>query len=116
MPPGRPTRYKKRYCKEIIEHCKTGLSFESFAGVIGVHKDTIYEWCKKYPEFSDAKKRAASISLLWWEKEGIDGLRNEYQGGSFNTANWIFNMRNRFKWTNRDTVDENEGDGFEFYE
>lgn len=92
---GRPTEYKKEFCEQIIEHCKTGLSFEAFAGEIGVSKDSLYEWVKVYPEFSDAKKKALDCARLYWEKLGRDHIINDGKK-SLNSAVWIFNMKNRF--------------------
>src|SRR4029077_12895504 len=39
------------------------------AGVIGVARDTIYEWMKRYSEFADACSRAKPMRLLWWERK-----------------------------------------------
>lgn len=74
----------------------SGLSFESFASVAGVHRDTLYEWLAKHREFSDAKKRGEALSLRQWEQLGIDGMLGKVKG--FNATIWIFNMKNRFRW------------------
>jgi hypothetical protein len=76
-----------------------GLSFESFAAECGVHFDTLYEWVKKNPEFSEAKKIGTSLSLKFWEKIGMDGVKGDLK--NFNVAGWIFNMKNRFRWTDK---------------
>ncbi len=54
---GRPTLYRPEYCDRLILHCKKGLSYEAFAGVVDVCVDTLYEWEKVHPKFSEAKKR-----------------------------------------------------------
>lgn len=108
-PEGRPTKYELGYCQKLIDHMAGGLSFESFAGEIGVHRDTLYEWEKVHPEFSDAKKIGTDASLLKWEKIGRDNIINSSEsspgfGGSarsINSAVWIFNMKNRFKWRDK---------------
>jgi hypothetical protein len=84
-----------------------GLSFESFAGVINVNQDTLHEWVKVWPEFSEAKKLAFAKCQLWWEKVGISGLWST-KDSSFNTGVYCFNMKNRFKWT--DKVEVSGGD------
>jgi DNA-binding XRE family transcriptional regulator len=113
---GRPTKYLPEYGSKLIEHMGAGLSFESFAAIIGVHRDTLYEWDKSQPEFSDAIKRAKDACQLFWEKLGIDHVVNisEYDGDSkistsksLNSAVWIFNMKNRFKWRDKQP-DEND--------
>ena len=106
-PIGRPTKYKPEYCEMLIEHMSGGLSFESFAGVINVNQDTLHEWVKVWPEFSEAKKLAFAKCQLWWEKVGISGLWST-KDSSFNTGVYCFNMKNRFKWT--DKVEVSGGD------
>lgn len=104
---GRPTKYKSTYPAMLIEHMQQGFSFESFgASPVGVAKDTLYEWVKRHPEFADAKKKAEIESLHFWEQIGIDGAKGVYK--NFNAASWIFNMKNRFKWTDRteQSIDE----------
>ncbi len=58
MQVGRPTKYKEAYCNEVIEIMATGLSLTAFAGDIGVSRDTVNEWQRVHPDFSDAVKVA----------------------------------------------------------
>lgn len=102
---GRPTKYLKEYDEKLIEHMDGGLSYESFAGAIGVSKQTIYDWEKKHKTFLDAKSLGRAKSQLFWEKKGIDGLFTNDKI-SFNASTWIFNMKNRFLW--RDKPEEKE--------
>lgn len=100
-PVGRPTRYDPKYCSMLVDHMYSGLSYASFAGVIRVHFDTLYEWEKIHPEFSEAKKAGQAGSLLWWERQGQDGLWTHPKEAQFNNAVWIFNMKNRHNWKDR---------------
>lgn len=100
--PGRPTKYKKKYCQDVIDFMSKGYSLEAFAGSIGTHKDTIYEWQKKHTEFSDAVKIAKDQCRIQWEKQGMNGL---WGGHKFNPTVWIFNMKNRFRDEWRDSHD-----------
>lgn len=103
---GRPSKYKPEYCLKLIEHMRTGLSFESFAAVIHVNQDTLHEWVKVHPEFSEAKKEAFAQNLLFWESKGIAGLIGDKET-TFNSTVWIFNMKNRHKWRDKQP-DESE--------
>ena len=121
---GRPTKYRKEFCEKLIEHMSKGLSYESFAGQIDVDRSQLYIWEKKHNEFHDAKKRAVEKCLLHWEKIGYAGmLGSEISMGdrkinmkNFQTSMWIFQMKNRFKWTDRqehkveDTTEVNKED------
>ncbi len=107
---GRPSDFDTIYCAMLIDHMADGLSFESFAGVVGVCEQTLYNWLKEFPEFLESKSKGKPKSRLFWEKVGRDGLHNEtIKDGdgmtvtkSINATIWIFNMKNRFGWRNND--------------
>jgi hypothetical protein len=65
-PGGRPSEYRPEYCQAVIDCMAQGFSLTAFAGSIRVAKDTIYQWVKVYPQFSDAvaRARAARVSAL----------------------------------------------------
>jgi len=100
---GRPTKYKEEYCEQLIEHMSLGHSFESFASVVNVNRDTLYEWCSTQPNFSDAKKCGSSKSLKALEEIGLDGMKGLIKG--FNVAAWIFMCKNRHSDMFRDAVE-----------
>lgn len=61
-------RYKKEFCEKLIKHMAQGLSYESFGPEVGVHRFTLYEWEKKYPEWVEAKREAQDKAFAFWEK------------------------------------------------
>jgi transposase len=104
--PGQPTLYRPEYCERIVEYMSRGFSYDAFSGYIDVHVDTLYEWEKVHPEFSEAKSKAFSKCRMFWESIGINHITHQKDGEQLNASVWIFNMKNRFKWTDRreDTV------------
>ena len=104
MPAGRPTKYDPKYCNMLIDHMEEGLSFEAFAGVISVNQDTLHEWAKVQPKFSEAKAIAFSRCRLFWEKKGIEGLFSDKDGMKINASLWTINMKNRFGWRERQDI------------
>lgn len=112
-----PTLYKEEYCELLVKHMSDGLSFESFGAVVGHHKQTLYEWSRKHEAFGDAKKRGEELSRLWWEKIGIEGLWTESWTGqgskALNATVWIFNMKNRFGWRDKQKEEEIEDEARE---
>jgi transposase-like protein len=94
---GRPSKYLKKYCEELVEHMAQGLSVEAFAGRIGITKKTLYNWMDQHPEFLHAKLIGDQKSALWWEQAGRKGLFS----GKFSASTWIFNMKNRHGWLDR---------------
>jgi hypothetical protein len=100
---GRPTKYKEEYCSQLIEHMSKGHSFESFAGVISINRDTLYEWVSVHTPFSDAKKIGVSKALLALEHIGLDGMTGMIKG--FNPAAWIFTCKNRHSDMFKDNIE-----------
>lgn len=101
-PIGRPTKYKPEFCHMVIEWGKEGASKAEMACNLGIHKDTLYEWDKTYPDFSDSLKLAVQYSQVSWEKIGKAAVSGTIP--NFNAATWIFNMKNRFSEDYKDTI------------
>jgi len=101
---GRPTKYKKQYCQELIDHCAMGLSVDSFSAVIGVCRDTLYEWKKKHPTFSDSIKRAKDAHLLFIERR----LTNILNGNRGNITAAIFMLKCKHQWKEEAVEDVNK--------
>lgn len=118
-PGGRPTNYDPKYCEQIIEYFsvppyvereKTIVSqgekfevpvieandmptFAGFACSIGVHRETLINWCKVHPEFFDAYKKAKEFQEHFIIVNGNKGL--------INTAFGIFTAKNVLGWKDR---------------
>lgn len=80
MPRGRPTKYNPQFILEVEKYLKsTGHEqthmpkIESFAEWLGVHKDTLYEWAKIYPDFSDSLARIMQRQAIQLIDDGIYG-------------------------------------------
>lgn len=70
---GRPTKYRESYCDEIVSFMGRGYSKTAFAGEIGVCHDTIIEWAKQHPRFSEAVKRGQAARTKCLEQTLIAG-------------------------------------------
>jgi len=101
---GRPPKFEPRFCQMLIDHMSQGLSYESFSAVVGTSRSTLYNWEKDFPEFLDAKKIGVECSQLFWEKIGLAQAVGDKDYGKGNCASWIFNMKNRFNWTDKQEV------------
>ena len=96
---GRPTEYRPEFCKMLAEHQAKGFSFESFGGVVMASSTTLYRWIDDYPDFREARDVGINTSRLFWEKLGVAGVSGRFK--KFSATGWAFNMKNRFKWTDR---------------
>lgn len=111
---GRPSPYDAAFCAQLVAHMGGGLSFESFAGKVGVSVNTLYEWAKRHKPFREAKGEGNAKSLLWWEQLGqaaILGIKvplgggREVDGRKVNAAMWVYTMKCRFRahgWNEND--------------
>lgn len=111
---GRPTKYKEKYCEEIVKYFKEKCepikskdkdgkevlkpasrppTLYGFAANIGVCIDTIHEWGQKHDAFSDAVKRCKAIQAQFVIEGGMSG--------DTNTAFSIFMMKNNFNWSDK---------------
>ena len=93
-PVGRPSKYDPSFCERVIELGRLGKSRAYIASEINVSRETLDEWERDYPEFSDAMDEAMRHSQRWWEQAGQDGLTAG--PGSFNAAVWSRSMAARF--------------------
>lgn len=58
MAGGRPTDYRPEYCEKVIEYGKEGLLPVSMASRLRVTKETLHQWARVHPAFSDAFNEA----------------------------------------------------------
>ena len=105
-PVGRPTKYKPQYCQELIDHMTKGLSYECFIPSDQyVRTSTLYEWEKKFPDFSEAKATAFHKNRIFWESIGVNQasgiVQHDVPG---NATAYVFNMKNRFNWSDKRQV------------
>ena len=92
---GCPTKYKREYCDLVYQACKSGecLTIASICVMLEISRDTYYEWCSKYNDFSCAIKRGAEFRLNYMEQRGLKGMG---MGKQFNAIPWLFLLKNMF--------------------
>jgi len=90
---GRPTAYDPSFCEKVIEWRRDGKSRTWMAAELGVHRQTLYEWMRVHPEFSDALTHAKQLEQKWWEDAGQQGMKQT----GFNAKVWERNMLTRFR-------------------
>jgi hypothetical protein len=108
---GRPTAYLPEYCDQVVEFGKQGKSVAWIAAELQVHKDTLYEWVKVYPQFSDAFTRARLESQRWWEDFGQQHMLMKPGEGTVNAGMWSRSMAARFPddWREKQEIEHKGG-------
>ncbi|CAL9965259.1 terminase small subunit, partial [Vibrio phage K71] len=94
---GRPTKYKDEYCDKAIRFLAGGKSVTQLSAHIDVCKDTIYEWAKVHPDFSDALTRGKELSQAHWESELVNMMYNK----EVNSPLVKLYFANRFGWSDK---------------
>ena len=83
----------------LIEHMSGGLSFYSFAGVIGVCFKTLDNWVLGHASFLRAKQIGRAKGLCYDEKLLANGVEGKVRGYSINAHKW--KMANMYKWSEK---------------
>ena len=108
MPIGRPTKYKDKYCQDVLNYFdKEPYTYDEegkaracplptlagFARSIGVARETIWDWSNKKKEFSNAIKRAKTMQEDILITNGMFGL--------YEKSFCIFGAKNLMNWSDR---------------
>ena len=99
---GRPSKYRESMLPKIIELMKVGGSKTEVCALLEIDDNTLYDWCSKdsprfKKEFSETIKRGVELSKAWWLKMGRTNLSDP----KFSYTGWYMNMKNRFKWADK---------------
>ena len=104
---GRPTDYKPAMGNEILELMATGLSLAASAAELGFHRQRVYEWVERYPDFADTVKLAQAKRQLFLERR----LLSADQGPIVTST--IFALKNAGPedWREKQEIDHKSSDG-----
>lgn len=79
-PGGRPTKYTPDMIELADKYLKTTGTYnmklptiEGLALYLGLHRDTLYEWAKKYPQISDTLRNIEQLQKEQLIESGIYG-------------------------------------------
>lgn len=67
-PIGRPTDFRPEYGEEILQLMASGLSLAASAAELGFHRQRVYEWVDRYPDFADTIRLAQVKRQLFLER------------------------------------------------
>ena len=107
---GRPKQYMKQYAdmlaKDLPDMFENGESVAEVCVALNCCKDTFYKMCDISLHFSDSYKKGRDKSEAWWNALGRKGSAGE---STIQPATWIFNMKNRFDWSDKNRLSGPDG-------
>jgi len=105
--PGRPTDFRPEYGDRILELMTQGLSLAASAAEVGIHRQRVYEWMERHPEFADTVKLAQVKRQLFLERRLLSA-----DSGPVVTST-IFALKNAGPedWRDKQEIDHKSSDG-----
>jgi len=102
------TSLPENWYNHILDLYKDGASDVEVKALIyewrGTFSNDLWNrWLKEEEEFSQTIKIGKILSEAWWCKNGRTNLENK----DFSFTGWYMNMKNRFKWTDRQDTTTN---------
>jgi hypothetical protein len=91
-------KYKPEYADQLPKMFSNGEDVVEVCVEFDISTRTFYNWCNKYPEFKLAYERGKEYSKAWWLKLGRAGAAGKV---NIQPSAWIFNMKNKFQWTDK---------------
>lgn len=94
-------KYRAEMCSRVLEMMRTGASHCEVAAELRISRETLYVWRGRHAQFARALADGLQLSQAWWEKLGRAGASGKID---IQPAVWIFNMKNRFGWVDREAA------------
>lgn len=100
-------------CEQVIEWGKQGKSRVWMAAHLDITHETLLQWAKEKPDFSEALTRANVLSQAHWEDLGHQCMVMN-QGQTFSQSAWSRSMAARFPdhWREKAEVKHDATDNF----
>ena len=107
---GRPKKFTPAKIKQITaklpEMFSEGQSVAEVCAELKMSKHTFYRLVENDVNFSNAYDEGLSLSEAWWTRLGRQGAACAVD---IQPATWTFNMKNRFKWKDKQEVTGEDG-------
>jgi len=103
MPGGRPSKYKPEFCDTVLAMLKEGMCKYEIALELDIDVHTLDNWANAHEEFLTALKKGDGFAQGWWRRHGRLNIHNK----DFNSGLWFMNMKNRWGWSDKQSVEQN---------
>ena len=93
----------------MLEIARDGGSELECRHALGISESLWYRLKDEDAEFSQTVKSCKDACQIWWEQLGRNMAIGAIDKG--NATTWIFNMKNRFGWHDKQQIDQTSSDG-----
>ena len=100
---ARPSKYDPSYCQIAEDYLAEGYSKNTVSAKLDIHKDTLYEWIKVHPEFSDSISKGMARGQQMFETLLLEKTKNKRNNTHENLL--MFTLKTRFKDTYSDRTE-----------
>jgi len=90
------------------EAAQDGASAVEIRCILGIGESAWETLIEDDADFRRTVKESKDLCQVWWERQGRKMSCGESDG---NATTWIFNMKNRFGWHDKQQVDNISSDG-----
>lgn len=97
---GRPTKYSKNISDAICRNLSLGATRTAAAQAAGIHRDTLAEWLKSFPAFSDAVARSEAEAEVRCAAAITKAMPSDWRAAAF----WLSRRRNK-SWGEKKQID-----------
>lgn len=105
MPAGRPTKMTPQTVAKLEEAFSFGCTDIEACLYADIHKQTLYDYCEKYPEFTDRKETLKKHPTMVARKNLVRSINK----GEVEDSKWYLERKSKAEFSSKQMV-EHSGD------
>lgn len=86
--PGRPSKLTPIMRGRFLDLVRQGISLTRTAKALGIHPDTVTDWCRDNPDFSDDILKAREQAILPLEDKIIQAANKDWRAAAWLLERW----------------------------
>lgn len=101
---SRPTKYNEETAKTLTETLHQGYGRVNACRACGVAYHTFLDWLERYPDFSQAVKKAEAEAEAYRKEAAIEAIRKAYESnGQWQAAAWWLERKHPDQYAKRES-------------
>lgn len=104
--PGRPTEYSEALVSQLEECLKNGFTVSAACRLVGIHRDTYYDWHTRFEGFSDRMQYAKDFALEAARQVVVKSIIE----GDVQTSKWYLERKAKDEFSTRSEQTGKDGE------